>query len=237
MNNPFDFFDEIYCINLAHRTDRWEECKENFKKLGIDGRVKRFEAKDHKDNPIVNPRDRGKLGCTHSHIEIIRQANVNKLKNVLIFEDDFHVHINPNVVIDKLKSCIEEIPENWDLFYLSGNPLNHPESVKNFSDNLCVVKLTFALHAFAANQLSYEQILQGAETSDDVEKLAHAIVTSHHVSVDGYYMHRILPNEKSYMCKSLLFTQRNSFSNIDYDNRDINNLIIVMYKNHNILEV
>ena len=30
MKNPFDFFDEIYCINLDHRTDRWKAwCKMN----------------------------------------------------------------------------------------------------------------------------------------------------------------------------------------------------------------
>ena len=40
----FDFFDEIYCINLDKRVDRWNSAKEQFKKLGIDNKVKRFSA-------------------------------------------------------------------------------------------------------------------------------------------------------------------------------------------------
>ena len=32
MNNPFNFFDKIYCINLSERTDRWNECLKNFER-------------------------------------------------------------------------------------------------------------------------------------------------------------------------------------------------------------
>lgn len=31
--NSFDYFDEIYCINLDERTDRWQHAQEEFKKL------------------------------------------------------------------------------------------------------------------------------------------------------------------------------------------------------------
>ena len=42
MNNPFDFFEEIWCINLDHRIDRWELSQQEFEKLGIKERVQRF---------------------------------------------------------------------------------------------------------------------------------------------------------------------------------------------------
>ena len=35
MKNPFDFFDEIYCINLDHRTDRWKDVQMNLINLEL----------------------------------------------------------------------------------------------------------------------------------------------------------------------------------------------------------
>ena len=40
-NNPFDFFDRIFCVNLDSRPDRWKECLVEFDKLGIKDRVER----------------------------------------------------------------------------------------------------------------------------------------------------------------------------------------------------
>ena len=45
MNNPFDYFDEIYCINLDHRKDRWQHAQEEFKKVGILDRVQRYQQR------------------------------------------------------------------------------------------------------------------------------------------------------------------------------------------------
>lgn len=33
MENPFDYFQEIYCINLDHRIDRWENAQKEFSKV------------------------------------------------------------------------------------------------------------------------------------------------------------------------------------------------------------
>ena len=76
--SPFDFFDEIYCINLERRTDRWNQCKSEFDKIGIADRVIKFDAFDNKENP--------KKGCYDSHLSVIKLAYERKLKNVLIFE-------------------------------------------------------------------------------------------------------------------------------------------------------
>ena len=35
MNNPFEYFSEIYCINLDERTDRLEHAMNEFSKAGI----------------------------------------------------------------------------------------------------------------------------------------------------------------------------------------------------------
>ena len=40
------YFDRIYCINLPHRTDRWEASLLEFEKLGIVDDVIKFNAID-----------------------------------------------------------------------------------------------------------------------------------------------------------------------------------------------
>ena len=73
MKSPFDFFDEIYCINLERRTDRWKQCQSEFDKIGITDKVIRFKAFDNKENP--------KKGCYDSHLSVIKLAYERKLKS------------------------------------------------------------------------------------------------------------------------------------------------------------
>ena len=111
MKSPFDFFDEIYCINLERRTDRWKQCKSEFDKIGITDKVIRFNAFDNKENP--------KKGCYDSHLSVIKLANERKLKNVLIFEDD--VAFLKRYDDRKLNKAIENLDKtNWEFFYLGG---------------------------------------------------------------------------------------------------------------------
>lgn len=127
MNNPFDFFDEIYCINLDERTDRWEHSREQFKILGIYDRVKRFSAiKPTHDERWERPTPWGKgkytyplkgaVGCAESHKTIISTAKQKNLKNVMVFEDDFMVCENWK---ENLQKSIQELQnQNWHNFYL-----------------------------------------------------------------------------------------------------------------------
>ena len=127
MDNPFDFFDEIYCINLDERIDRWEHSCEQFKILGIYDRVKRFSAikpeHDERWNRSV-PWGKGKyayplkgaVGCAESHKAIIKLAKEQNLKNVMVFEDDFVVLENWR---ENLSNSISELQNHrWHNFYL-----------------------------------------------------------------------------------------------------------------------
>tara|TARA_Y100001933_G_scaffold117815_2_gene117759 strand:- start:4958 stop:5119 length:162 start_codon:yes stop_codon:yes gene_type:complete len=43
MNNPFDYFDKIYCICSEYETHRWERCKTEFEKIGVLDRAERYD--------------------------------------------------------------------------------------------------------------------------------------------------------------------------------------------------
>ena len=127
MNNPFDFFDEIYCINLDERPDRWEHSCKQFEILEISEKVKRFPAikptHDERWDRYV-PWGKGKyayplkgaVGCADSHKTIIKIAKEKNLKNVMVFEDDFVVHENWK---ENLQKSIDELKNHdWHNFYL-----------------------------------------------------------------------------------------------------------------------
>lgn len=146
MNNSFDFFDAIYCINLDERTDRWEHSCDQFKILGIYDKVKRFSAiKPEHDERWERPTPwgrgkysyprKGAVGCAESHKAIISLAKQQNLKNVMVFEDDFLVtdeNWNENLEnsIRDIKSC------QWHTFYL-GYHLHDSWNLEiNLTDNL-----------------------------------------------------------------------------------------------------
>jgi glycosyl transferase family 25 len=69
----------IVYINLDRRADRRAEIEAELKAYGLD--AERFAAIEK------NP---GILGCSLSHLIVLRMARDRGWKNVLIFEDDFH---------------------------------------------------------------------------------------------------------------------------------------------------
>lgn len=232
MKTPFDFFDKIFCINLQKRTDRWNECLKIFKLLNIFERVERFEAINFNENNSVDPRIKGRCGCTQSHLNLILEAREKKYKNILIFEDDINIHAPTNIVNEVLQNCIEGLPDDWEMFYLSANPLNHvPNSVIPYSKNLCTVTSAFTTHSIAINHTLYDTIIQEySKYENNVVNIVNRLT-----NIDGFYIDFVLPRLKTYMPKQLLFTQRCNYSDIDCCNRDINNIIIETYQQNPVL--
>jgi glycosyl transferase family 25 len=73
----WDFIDKVVYINLDHRTDRNDHMKQIIRTFG--NKVSRFSAiKNHY----------GAIGCSMSHIEVLKMAIQNKYENILVLEDD-----------------------------------------------------------------------------------------------------------------------------------------------------
>ena len=130
MNNPFDFFDKIFCINLDARTDRWAEAQNEFKNVGILDKVERWSAGPRlpASNPQANIATRQnphqELGCiarARDDLDIIKLCKRKRYKNVLIFEDDVKF-IDYNE--ESVQRCINKISRDssWDMFFLGGRP-------------------------------------------------------------------------------------------------------------------
>ncbi len=192
--NSFDFFDEIYCINLDHRTDRWEHAQKEFEKVGILDRVKRFSAIKEDD---------GRLGIIKSNLAIVKMAKSKGLNNVLVFEDDVKFIVDDPE--KHLKNAISQIGNlDWALFYLGAN--THTKLIK-IKPNLILLKNAYSVHSMAYNKKIYDKIIR---------KYSKIKVVKKHKNINDVYLAEKI--QSKYIClmvNPMLTTQISDYSDIE----------------------
>jgi len=120
--------DKIYCINLDTRPDRWRlfEQQPGRKSLGninrISGRTSDSFTSYMKYRSKVKT---GELGCTTSHLNILKQIKKFKLNNTIVFEDD--AIINPGIKTT-IREILSKIHNNYNICYLGGNYVTDMQS-------------------------------------------------------------------------------------------------------------
>ena len=220
MSNPFDFFDKIFCINLDNRKDRWEKCLGKFALLGIEGKVERFSALTLSHLTDIAPKTRGRAGCALSHATILRKASELKLNNYLVLEDDFDLCYSPDECLRSLQLSQEELPKEWNIFYLGGNLTDEYGifPLEKFTNNLFILNSCHTTHSFAVNSNFYETLKKELPTEENVfhwlpEKKA----------IDVHFSKSILHTSRSFIPQKMLFIQHADFSDIEnnyYDYAD-----------------
>lgn len=142
------YFDKMFVINLAHRTDRMRHFNSEMARHGVPvERIERFDAYHTPQHGIV--------GATKSHRAVIRQVAAGPWERVLIFEDDAEP-----LTLNKLKEggfkpdqqvwktfcsvlggygtlqnrfgyLARYMPDKWDMFWLTGGYGDKPISRVN----------------------------------------------------------------------------------------------------------
>lgn len=161
-----NYFQEIHCINLERRFDRWEECEEEFKTHNLT--VERFLAFDGsklESLPSLNP---GQVGAIYSHRGVIEKAKEKNLDNVLILEDDVKFCDDVN---HKFSTIYERIPQDWDVILFGGNHVgNNPWAKGNMSkvaENVYKVTHSLALHCYAVKNTVYDLAINAFSKMSD----------------------------------------------------------------------
>lgn len=95
-----------FYINLDTRTDRRAEFEAECERMNLS--VERFPACRDKTPAI---------GCTRSHLEVLKLARDRGYPSVLIFEDDFQFLVSKETV----ESVLQTLPEDYDVVMLSYN--------------------------------------------------------------------------------------------------------------------
>lgn len=103
-------------INLDRRQDRRVQIESELAKMNLT--AERFPA---------IARSPGGLGCTHSHLAVLKLARARGYESVLVFEDDFAFSVEP----EEFHSAMKSIPSSFDVILLAynlirGSPTNLP---------------------------------------------------------------------------------------------------------------
>lgn len=210
MKNPFDNFDRIYCVNLKERTDRWQECLDNFEKLGITN-YSRLDAV--KVNANIHPKRRGQIGCALSYALCINKSLNDDLKSVIILEDDFEFVLEKEDLYKKINSALDELPEDWDSLYFGGTIGNFygKEPIEKYSDNLFKLNCAHTTHSIAFSNKGLRKIMQHFNNNPEW----HQNLIENYEAIDIFLARDFLPNSNSFIFSDLLCYQRVSESDIE----------------------
>lgn len=150
------YYDQIYCINLDRRKDKWERVKKRFNDLNI--LVNRFSAIDGL-NLSVSERNQykiinsGAIGCILSHYAVIKHAKQFNYQKILILEDDVLFIENFH---QKFNEFIKNF-NNWNLLYLGCS--QHVWSNIKFFGDYYESKECDGTFAYSIDDLIYDDIL------------------------------------------------------------------------------
>jgi GR25 family glycosyltransferase involved in LPS biosynthesis len=143
------------------------------------------------DFMTVSKHKNPKRGCLESHLAVIEKSVKSGVKKVLIMEDDAKF-------IASMKGLADP-PSDWDMIYLGGTvhrvmDRKHPGYAR---------VQTWTTHAYMIN-------LEKKELVAEIMK-----ATNYDGEIDRYYLEKIHPKFKCYMCDPMICLQREGFSDIE----------------------
>ena len=159
-NNKFNI-DKIIYINLNHRSDR---------KKQITFELDKFNLLNYEHFPAIK-HNNGAIGCSKSHIEVLKIAKKNKYKNLLVLEDDFKFIIDKDTFYNEI-SKLNDI--TFDVCLLAYNTPNFYDSEYPF---LYKIKDAQTTSAYIINSHYYDTLINHwekgliklEETNDDTK--------------------------------------------------------------------
>jgi GR25 family glycosyltransferase involved in LPS biosynthesis len=202
--------DNIVCINLDSREDRWSECLKEFKNLNIESLVQRY--------PAV-PSKIGILGCTMSHVNCIKIAKEKKYKNVLILEDD--VVFNTDIFYDVLIKTFNQLDSNnlkYDMIYLGANLRGHDN--KLIDKNLAKIVSAKTTHAYIINSSIYDYIIDAYSKIDWNDEYLWNHQNPNRMNIDTWYINNIQKRGNTYGTYPAIADQRPSYSDLTKQHSD-----------------
>lgn len=201
-----------FYINLDERTDR-RQCVENeMQVLGID--VQRF--------PAIKTQN-GAIGCTASHIKLLKHAIDNNYDHILIVEDDIQF-LNPDLFKFQFNKFLELHENSWDVILLSGNNIPPYESI----DESCIRVFSCQTTTGYIVNGHYIQTLYN-NMKEGLQKLINEPDKHYYYAIDKYWFH-LQKRGYWYLITPLSVIQREGYSNIERRNTNYSNLMLDLDK-------
>lgn len=203
LDNVYNNIDIIYYINLDYRIDRKESFLNEMKKINFpENKIKRFSAIKH---------ERGEIGCSQSHINILREFINSNHNNCIIFEDDFV--FNNNIDIKTIKNNLKLFFDNnidYDVVMLAGVISNYKYTNHKFLikiDNAQTTSGYMISKKFAKKLL--DNYIEGEELLRTHNRDYYKFY-----AIDQYWK-KLQENNKWYMFNPIFGKQIESYSDIE----------------------
>lgn len=170
------WLDKIFIVSLQKRKERREKIRTSFECYNIPCRI--WNAVE---------RENGAQGLKETMKYLFQFCIMNEMERVGVFEDDSIFIENP----EKIDTCVDELPEDWQLFYPGLTLLVPPEK---YSNSLYNVRAAYATHSVFYSLDAMKRILSLLDINPDDP-------------FDRILQKYIQPFGKSYCSRTLLTTQ------------------------------
>jgi len=192
------YVDKVIYVNLESRTDRKEE---------IENELNSFNIEYERFNAISRP-DYGIIGCTQSHLEIIKMAKAKNYKNILILEDDFTFTVSKDTFEEQIDLLFNSTI-TFDICMISYNLIKFKKNNENtFLHNVLEAQTT---SGYIINESMYDIMI-------DLYNWALPLLdtTRHHWIYSLDQIWKLLQPITNWYCFSVrLGKQRMSYSDLD----------------------
>lgn len=196
-----EYFSHIALINLKKREDRLLSSTKVLDEFGVNYEV--WEATENTEKPV--------LGLVDSMQRYFRKVLAEGGERCLVFEDDIKELVDAQVFNETMSKCLDQLPNDWDLFYLGGNVSS---GLKGFySENLLRGRYIYATHATAYSKKAMEFIC-----SKEIKE-----------PVDNFIVREFQPNKNVFISYPMLMTQFANFSDIGKAYTDWSRFLEVRY--------
>lgn len=138
-------FDKVYCLHLAESTDRFENIKYQFNKMGIDNQVEIWWTTQRKISDFIGNSIKtlrtyhydgiyntskpniyaNVFNCSIEFYTMIKQAYLRGFETLLVMEDDISFYDDFDY-----ESLFNNLPDDWDILRL-GYSDYHNQWIKN----------------------------------------------------------------------------------------------------------
>jgi glycosyl transferase family 25 len=150
------YINKVFYINLDKRTDRKEALEKELSQYGIE--YERFSA-------VYDPF--GAVGCSKSHLGVIKLAKERGYKRILILEDDFSFVVSRDI----FENTVEQVCENsFDVCLMAYNTIRSRPVPETYWRK---VLFSYSLSCYIVNSHYYDTIISLVEPSIPLLKQTH----------------------------------------------------------------
>ena len=201
----------VFYINLESRPDRKLFIEKQLNILGLN--ATRFNAIKH---------EKGAIGCSLSHLNVLKLAKEQNFDHILIMEDDIHF-LNPQLFINNINNFLKN-HKNFDVLLIAAN------NVGNYSiiDRNCVkIKECQTATGYLVNKHYFDKLIDNFENG--VNKLIKDPSLEKFYAVDQYWKSLQL-YDNWYLLTPLCVSQKPNYSDIEKKIMNYNTDMLILDK-------